>query len=285
MFTSKQATAPANASPSTRTAFESYRASLGASAPLDRDTERELARRYRNGDQRAGEQLIQACLPFVVSIAFEYRRWGAPLEDIVQEGNLGLLRAAEKFDPEREVRLVTYAAYWIRASIREYVVRAYRIVRLGTTKGERRVMRAYRTTSATGTRELAELSGLSEERVEKLLPLLARREASLDDTGPSGEGAPAIARLVDTEPSPEQACAKHEDEVRSKHAIEAAIAMLSEREQYIVRHRMMREDPETLQAIGEQLGVSKERVRQLEERARGKLRTCLADWADFAEAS
>ena len=120
MFTPRQAKAPPS------NAFDSYRANLNQSPPLDRETERALARRYNDGDERAGVELIQACLPFVVSIAFEYRRWGAPLEDIVQEGNIGLLRAAKKFDPERDVRLVTYAAYWIRASIREYVVRAYR---------------------------------------------------------------------------------------------------------------------------------------------------------------
>ena len=97
------------------------------------------------GDQHAGTQIVEACLPFVVSIALEYRRWGVPLEDIIQQGNVGLLKAAAKFDPERECRLATYAAYWIRAEIREYVVRAFRVVRLGTTKGERRALRAYRT--------------------------------------------------------------------------------------------------------------------------------------------
>lgn len=283
LFTSRQATAASRASLAPHTGFDSYRSSVARNAPLDRETERALARRYREGDRHAGEQLIEACLPFVVSIAFEYRRWGAPLEDIVQEGNLGLLRAAEKFDPEREVRLVTYAAYWIRASIRDYVVRSYRLVRLGTTKGERRVVRAYRTAAAPTIHELAELSGLSEARVESLLPLLSRREASLDDAGPNGEGT--IHRLIATDPTPEQACATHEADARSKDAIEAALATLSERERYIVEHRMMCEDPETLQSIGAQLGVSKERVRQIEERARGKLRTCLADLADFAEAS
>src|SRR5882757_3202846 len=83
-------------------------------------------RRWILGDKRAGEKIVEACLPFVIAIALEYRRWGIPLEDIVQQGNLGLLRAAKKFDPEREVRLATYAAYWIRAEIREYVVKSFR---------------------------------------------------------------------------------------------------------------------------------------------------------------
>lgn len=276
MFTPRQAKAP------TSNAFDSYRANLNQSPPLDRETERALARRYREGDARAGVELIQACLPFVVSIAFEYRRWGAPLEDIVQEGNIGLLRAAAKFDPERDVRLVTYAAYWIRASIREYVVRAYRIVRLGTTKGERRALRAFRTTSITDVDGLAEVSGLSKERVERLLPLLSRRETSLDEAGPAGEPSPTLAKLAAAGPSPEQATMDREGADLSRVAIDDALATLSEREQFIVRQRMMIEEPITLQALGVALGVSKERVRQLEERARTKLRVCLAD---FAEAS
>lgn len=276
MFTPRQATAP------TGSAFDTYRSSLGSCPPLDRNAERDLARRYRGGDQRAGVELIQACLPFVVSIAFEYRRWGAPLEDIVQEGNIGLLRAAAKFDPERDVRLVTYAAYWIRASIREYVVRAYRIVRLGTTKGERKALRAYRTTSITDVEGLSAVSGLSKERVEALLPLLSRRETSLDEAGPAGEPSPAMAKLAAVEPSPEQTLSDCERAELSRNAIDEALATLSEREQLIVRQRMMVEDPSTLQALGEVLGVSKERVRQLEERARAKLRVFLAD---FAEAS
>ena len=133
-------------------------------------------------------------MPFVISIALEYRRWGIPLEDIVQQGNLGLLRAAKKFDPERECRLATYAAYWIRAEIREYVVRAYRVVRLGTTKAERRALRAYRTTKESDPDKLAAVSGLSREGIEQLLPLLMARESSLDAN--TERSPPGIDRLT-----------------------------------------------------------------------------------------
>src|SRR4029078_13120817 len=157
-------------------ALRAYRESLAGVRALDRDAERELARRWLAGDQRAGTKLVEAGLPFVVSIALEYRRWGVPLEDIIQQGNLGLLKAAAKFDTKRECRLATYAAYWIRAEIREYVVRAFRVVRLGTTKGERRALRAYRRSQTTDPAALAAISGLSEERVRMLLPILAGRE-------------------------------------------------------------------------------------------------------------
>src|ERR1700689_3032379 len=96
-------------------ALRTYRGSLADVVPLDRAAEADLARRWRAGDRRAGEKIVTACLPFVVSIAVEYRRWGVPVEDVVQQGNLGLLKAAAKFDPERQCRLATYAAYWIRA--------------------------------------------------------------------------------------------------------------------------------------------------------------------------
>ena len=141
--------------------LRAYRDSVSDVAPLEREAERELARRLargRSGARATGSST--ACLPFVISIALEYRRWGVPLEDIVQQGNLGLLRAAKKFDPDRECRLATYAAYWIRAEIRDYVVRAYRVVRLGTTKAERRALRAYRTHARVATpTALAAVSG------------------------------------------------------------------------------------------------------------------------------
>jgi RNA polymerase sigma-32 factor len=171
-----------------------YRESLAGVHALDREVEQDLAKRWRTGDNGAGEKIVEACLPFVVSIALEYRRWGVPLEDIIQQGNLGLLKAASKFDPARECRLATYAAYWIRAEIREYVVKAFRVVRIGTTKGERRALRAYRKTKDADAASLAEVSGLSEDRVRLLLPLISGRELSLDAT--MGDLPPAIDRLA-----------------------------------------------------------------------------------------
>src|SRR5689334_13402704 len=116
-----------------RAAFSAYRTQLANRATLTPEAERELAIRFKAGDRLAGHKLVEACLPFVMTIALEYRRWGLPLEDVVQEGNIGLLKAAERFDPDRGCRLATYAAYWIRAEIREYVARGYRIVRLGSS--------------------------------------------------------------------------------------------------------------------------------------------------------
>ena len=256
--------------------LRSYRESLSSRVPLDREVERDLARRFLAGEKRAGEKIVEACLPFVISIALEYRRWGVPLEDIVQQGNLGLLRAAKKFDLSKECRLATYAAYWIRAEIREYVVRGYRVVRLGTTKGERRALRLYRTTQESDPAKLAAASGVSPAKMELLFPLLASRETSLD-ANTNGTGPSTLDRLASTRATPEEEVQASEARDRAARAVGQALRGLDAREQLIVKERMMNEEPATLQALGDRLGVSKERVRQLEERAKTKLRSSLED--------
>jgi RNA polymerase sigma-32 factor len=261
-------------------ALRAYRDDVSEVAPLDRDAERELAAKWRAGDKAAGERLVTACLPFVISIALEYRRWGIPLEDIVQQGNLGLLRAAGKFDPARECRLATYAAYWIRAEIRDFVVRGYRVVRLGTTKAERRALRHYRKTRETDPQTLATLSGMTPDKAAMLLPLLAGRETSLDAR--TDEHGPMVDRIADTGCSPEDEASREERRGRARDAVGEALQELTDREQLIVRERLMSDEPRTLQELGARLGVSKERVRQIEERARGKLRARLQDMRDEA---
>ncbi len=260
--------------------FDRYRASLHGTVTLAPAAERELAARYRDGDTAAGEKLIRASLPFVITIALEYRRWGAPLEDLVQQGNLGLLKAARKFDPTRDVRLITYAVYWIRAEIRDYVVRAYRVVRIGTTKNERKAMRAYRKTREDDPVELAKASGLTVEAATKLLPMLRTRDVSLDVSF-DGE-SPAVERLSSDALSPDEACEQERFRNDARERVHAAIAKLPEREAMIVRERLLVDDPITLEALGTRLGISKERVRQLEERARRRLREDLAQFHDAA---
>lgn len=250
--------------------LQAYRKRLSQVEQLSREDERALAIRVQAGDRDAARRVVEACLPFVVSIAIEYRRWGVPLEDIIQQGNVGLLRAVAKFDPNKECRLATYAAYWIRAEIRDYVVRAYRVVRLGTTKAERRALRAYRTTRESDPDKLAAASGLSVERVRSLLPILQAREASLESG--KDDRAPVIERIAAAGPSPEEEADVRMAAERSRVAVREALRDLNDREKLIVRDRLMSDDPRTLQELGDQLGVSKERVRQLEQRTLTKLR-------------
>lgn len=252
-------------------------------APLSIEEERELAERYRDGDKEAGHRLVEANLPFVVSVAREYRRWGIPLDDIIQQGNIGLMKAVERFEPERGYRLITYAGYWIRAEIREYVVRAYRLVRIGTTKRERRALRAYRTTREENPAKLAELSGLSEQEAERLLPVLAGREASLD--GPTASGLYPLDRMPSPGGTPEDHVIESDTRTRARAVIDELIAELSPREQLIAQSRWLLDEPVTLEQLGRKLGVSKERVRQLEARMRGQLRSRLGNLHDEAPES
>ncbi len=264
----------ARLNPLKRSAFDRYRDSLGNVRTLSSAEEHDLAVRWRAGDERAGRKIIEASLPFVIRVAREYIRWGIPLEDLVQQGNLGLLKGAQKYNPERGCRLVTYAAYWIRAEIREYVVRHYRIVRLGTTRTERRAMRMFRRQSIENYQELAKESGMPEARARLLWPLLTQSDSSLDveyNNQPA-----AITRLATESATPEDSVETADLQHRLREAMDGALGVLSDRERRIVETRILGEDPPTLEALGQEMGVSKERVRQLEVRAREKLRGELA---------
>ncbi len=260
---------------SERAAFSMYRTQLANQVPLSAEEERNLAERFRQGDRTAGRRLIEACLPFVMSISLEYRRWGLPLEDVVQEGNIGLLKAAERFDPDRGCRLATYAAYWIRAEIREFVARGYRIVRLGSSKSERRALRVYRKTQERNPSVLAELSGLSEERVIELLPLLMANDVSLER--PIEEGRSPMDRLASSERTPEEEACLSDERAQIQAALEKVVSELSPRERRIVDERWLTDEPQTLEQLGVAFGVSKERVRQLEERAKKRMRARLEE--------
>jgi RNA polymerase sigma-32 factor len=259
-----------------RAAFSVYRTQLASRTTLTPEAEHDLAILYRAGDAAAGRKLVEACLPFVMTIALEYRRWGLPLEDIVQEGNIGLLKAAERFDPDRGCRLATYAAYWIRAEIREYVARGYRIVRLGSSKSERRALRIYRKTHEKDPGALAELSGLTEARATELLPLLMARDVSLERS-PTDDGKAPVDRLADEGRSPEEEACLADEREHLEAALETVVAELSPRERRIVKQRWLTDEPKTLEQLGAVFGVSKERVRQLEERAKKRMRARLEE--------
>jgi len=264
------------------TSLAAYRQAIARCPQVGAEEERELARRFRKGDKRAGDRLIQACLPFVLMIAREYRCWGVPMEDVVQQGNLGLLKAAARFDPDRECRLVTYAAYWVRAEIREHVVRSYRMVRLGTTKAERRALRAYRRTRETDPERLAEMSGLSREAVERLIPLLSARDTSTDQ--PNASGFSPLDRMASSDTTPEERAMSEEMRAKTRMELQAFFREIPARERTILRARLLGDDPVTLERLGRRFGISKERVRQLEERTIAKLKGRLLACPGLAEA-
>lgn len=241
--------------------------------PLTPEQDVTLSTRWRGGDRRAGQEIIERCTPFVMTIALEYRRWGAPIDDIMQEGFIGLLKAVERFDPVHGCRLVTYAAYWIRAQIREYVAQCYRIVKCGSSKPERRLLRAIRRSNERDPKTLADLTRLPLERVLILLPVLAANDVSLDKQMVGGDTP--MDRLPSGMPSPEDAMGSLEEARQLGSAVRQAIAELPDRERTIAEARWLSDSPKTLEQIGGEFGVSKERVRQLEERAKEQVRSRL----------
>lgn len=259
------------------TALDRYRSSLGRVVQLDAATELACAKAWAAGDADAGRRLVEANLAFVIRIAREYRRWGVPIDDLVQQGNLGLLRAAAKFDPDRTCRLITYAAYWIRAEIRDYVVRSYRIVRLGTTRSERRAMRTFRRKGIDSPEQLAAETGMPEVRARQLWPLLLQGDVMLD--APIDDRGSSLERLPSQEDSPEDTFARAARTEKIRAALASALSEMSDRERRIVGARMLADEPCTLEELGCEMGVSKERVRQLEARAREKLRVRLSAFA------
>ncbi len=267
-------------SANTGSALDVYRSSLRHVETLRPEHERELAERWVAGDQEAGRRLVEASLPFVIRIAREYRRWGIPLEDLVQQGNLGLLKAAQKFDSSKQVRLITYAVYWIRAEIRDYVVRGYRIVRLGTTRTERRAMRAFRRSGIATPEELAEQSGMPLPRAKKLWPLLSSGDVSLDFQ--NDERGPAVDRVQARGLTPEEDASRTDVVEGVRRTLSKAMERLDQREQRILKARLMSDEPVPLEALGTEMGVSKERVRQLEARLCRKLREELSEFQPSA---
>jgi len=262
------------------TGLELYRRRIAKERTLDAELEISLSRAWAAGDERAGCRLIEGNLSLVIAIAREYRRWGVPLEDLVQQGAIGLHKAACRYDVSRGSRLRAYAAYWIRAEIRDYVVRSYRMVRLGTTRTERRAIRAYRSRSVANVTELAELSGMPLSRCELLWPVLQGGDRSLDATF---DGQPALIDSIrGGERSPEQQVADAEQEGALCAAVRDALATLPERERHVLRRRYMNAEQSTLEELGRELGVSRERVRQLEERAKTRLRGMLQATAPVA---
>lgn len=252
---------------------------------LEREVEFELARRWREeGDEEALHKLVRSYMRLVISTASRFRNYGLPVGDLVQEGNVGLMQAAARFEPQREVRFSTYAAWWIRSAMQDYVLRNWSIVRTGTTAAQKalffnlRRLRA-RIEDATGTRltdagrqSIAEQLKVDVGEVESMEIRLGAADQSLNAPVSESSEDDWQEFLPDSGPNPEDvAIGMRDSETRSRWLAEA-LRELSPREQTIIRQRRLREDGATLEELGRELGVSKERVRQLEHRALMKIK-------------
>jgi RNA polymerase sigma-32 factor len=237
------------------------------------DRELGLLRAFQRGDLRAGDKLMREHVGVVRSIAHGYRLWGVALDDLVQQGCIGLLKAMQRFDASRTQSLQAYAGYWIRAEIRDYVVRSYRIVRLGTTRTERKALRTYRVSAVDNPADLAQQSGMPVARCEQLWPLLTRGDTRIDDTR---QCAAPLDRLTHEPLNPELLALQAEKLTRLRERVAAALAELTSRERRIVEARMMSDEPSTLEALATEFGLSRERVRQLEVAAKAKMKGSLS---------
>ena len=266
---------------------------------LERDNEHDLAVRWRDhGDEDALHALAEAHMRLVISIAVRFRHYGLPVADLIQEGHVGLLEAAARFDPEREVRFSTYATWWIRASIQDYILRNWSIVRGGTSSAQKALffnLRRLRAKLSAGGEpransvlygEIAKALGVNRADVEMMDTRLSGPDVSLNapvaDADSSSSASERIEFLVDKQPLPDETVGSAIDTDRRLGWLKDALTRLSEREYNIVRERRLTEDSMTLEELGVRLGISKERVRQIESRAMEKLRAALVERHSYA---
>jgi RNA polymerase sigma-32 factor len=278
------------ASPAIERGNRRYAAAVMQAPVLEREHEFDLARRWRDDkDEDALHELIEAYARFVLRIAWKFRGYGLPVGDLVQEGNIGLMEAAQRFDPEREARFSTYASWWIMAAIQDYILRHTSMVRIATTPAQRRLffnLRRVRAELATGPN--GELTDADRERVAKRLEVkvadvermeahLGGPDASLNASLTNEEDGEYLDLLPDDAPTPEDIIGyTHDSEARSRW-LGDALATLDDRERKIIVRRFLDGDKQTLAEIGEDFGVSKERIRQIEAKALAKLRTALTE--------
>lgn len=259
---------------------------------LGRDEELALARRWKGAkDQVALHRLASAHMRLVIAIAARFRHYGLSMADLIQEGHIGLLEAAARFEPEREVRFSTYATWWIRASIQDYILRNWSIVRGGTSSAQKALFFNLRRLRARLSRDIGEVAneviyrqiatavGVSTADVAVMDSRLSAPDASLNAPVVEGDAGTSsrVAFLVDDKPLPDEVVEDAIDGERRITWLRGALGVLNDRELRIVRARRLAEDADTLEALGERLGISKERVRQIENRALDKLRRALLD--------
>ena len=260
---------------------------------LDAETELRLAYAWRDErDEAALHRLITAYMRLAISMAAKFKRYGAPMNDLIQEASLGLMKAADKFDPDRGVRFSTYAVWWIKASIQDYVMRNWSMVRTGSTSSQKSLFFNMRRVQARLEREaLARGENLDKHQMRQLIatevgvPLhdvemmegrLSGSDFSLNATQSTDDEGREWIETLEDEGAQQSAEVEHEKDIDTLRSwLVTALSSLNDREQFIVRERKLRDAPRTLESLGDELGLSKERVRQLEAAAFGKMRKSL----------
>jgi len=252
---------------------------------LEKEEEQNLAIRWRDkGDSEAAHKLVTSHLRLVAKMAMKYRGYGLPVADLVSEGNIGLMKAVKKFNPDLGFRLSTYAMWWIKAAISEYILKSWSMVKLGTVASQKKLFFSLRNLKSRlnildsgeltpeQADKLSSAMNVSSDEILKMNRRLSSRDLSLNaPLTNSEEGIEFQDTLIDERPSPENQVADAEEFTYRRAILEDAMAVLPERERHIFIERRLKDDPVTLETLGKEYGISRERVRQLEVRAFDKV--------------
>ncbi|MDO9527605.1 MAG: RNA polymerase sigma factor RpoH [Syntrophales bacterium] len=271
--------------PKVSNALDVYVSQISQFPILTAEEEFKLAVRYsKHNNMEAAEKLVVSNLRFVVKIAHKYKGYGIKLLDLIQEGNIGLMHAVKKFDPYKGYRLISYAVWWIRAYMQNFIIKSWSLVKIGTTQAQRKlffklnqVKRKLQGISLKKPEftEIAESLNVKEAEIEEMDCRLNNRDLSLDATISDESESSHIDYLTFEGEDQEKALIKKEETVLAKNKIDRALSELNHRENYIIKNRIMADNPETLQEIGDRFNITRERARQIQKAALRKLRTAI----------
>ena len=280
-----------SALPVLRSSLDQYLVEINRFPLLSREEEQELAKRLvDHGDVDAARKLVTSNLRFVVKVAFEFRNYDVKIVDLIQEGNIGLMKAVSKFNPDRGYRLISYAVWWIKAYMQNYIIKNWSMVKIGSTAEHRRMLFGARQ-GPQGPEDEAEetyiLPAMATHDAGQLMLLeakSARRDFSLDATMDEDGRTSYGDMLRSGEVQADESIGREEAREIVRERLQDIIGTLNDRERYILERRILADDPLTLQDIGEHFGVTRERVRQLENSLKKKLARSITEFdADSAE--
>jgi RNA polymerase sigma-32 factor len=266
--------------------LDSYIQAVNRFPILSQTEEVSLAQRFRaEGDLEAARKLVLSHLRVVVAIARNYNGYGLPQADLTQEGNIGLMKAVKRFEPDRGVRLVSFAVHWIRAEIHEFILRNWRIVKIATTKAQRKLffnLRSLKQSLGTlGDAEVTSMAkqlGVKKQEVIEMETRLGGQDIALEPAGDEDDGFGPIAYLRDPAPEPSQALEEEQTEERKRSGLRAAISALDPRSRRIIEARWLNENESaTLHDLANEFSVSAERIRQIEQKALLRMKSVLAE--------
>lgn len=268
--------------PSVKNSLDTYLIQINQFPLLTHEEELELARRYRDhNDISAAHRLITSNLRFVVKVALEYKSYGVKLLDLIQEGNIGLMMAVKKFDPDKGIRFISYAIWWIRAFIQNFIIKTWSLVKIGTTQAQKKlfykigkVRKALETDFENDAKyeALAKDLDVHKEDIIEMEQRMAARDLSLDSPFDEGKELTHLDLLQEDSLNQEEILAQEQEKELREREVQRALKRLNEKELFIIKHRIMADDPLTLQEIGDRLKLSRERVRQIESEALKKLK-------------